>query len=558
MGTMNAPLTPLTHRALNLDKLDLDTALKEAKALAQKQIAERCKMDLFYLCKYILGPEDNLMNERTHGALCAFTQSILPIPLEMKQNIMASHHITPAESQLAKPAESTRESAATIADDYDPAKKMLLLMMPRNTFKSSIVTIGFTLQYFLHDPNARVLIDSETYSKAKNFLAEIKGHLEGNQKYRDVFFTIHGCYPDDNKRSTSVRWTDAQMDLACRTKQRKEASITASGIDRSINGLHFDLIIGDDLHSEKNTTNKEQIEQVIDHWKLSLSLLEPNKYMIVIGTRWDYNDLYQYLLDEERDRFNVMIRQARFPDGTLLFPELLDDAFLTNQRKTQGSYIFSCQYMNDPIDDESATFKREYFQYKDWEAVKGKPINWYLCVDPSQDGPMSDFAAFVEVGMDYMGELVVGDCYRMKLRHGEIVNFIFDLHNRKHYRAIAVETVAGQKSLSYMLGDEQKSRRQWLPLKDINSRVKSKEDRILGLSPYYEFRRVWHLNDGKGLPDLEDELLHFPKGKHDDVIDALATVLEVATVPRAPTEERLERRKKRIIGDKPRSPLMGT
>lgn len=549
---------------------NIERALREAELVAKKQIAERCKTDLYYLCKYILGKgndPDDLLNERTHGELCAYTQSILPLPVDLKQEMMEKslHKAVetfgekPETAEIEKVDEEVPElsAAASIDDSYDPTKRMLLLMMPRNTFKSSIVTVGFTLQYFLHDPNIRILIDSETYGKAKNFIAEIKGHLETNKRYRDVFYTVWGCYPDENKKNTSVRWKDNELDLSCRTKQLKEASLTASGIDRSINGMHFDLIICDDLHSEKNTTNKEQIQQVIDHWKLSLSLLVPNKYMIVIGTRWDFSDLYQYLLDEERDRFNVMIRQAILPDGELFFPELLDEVFLAKQRKTQGSYIFSCQYMNDPIDDESAAFKREYFQYRKWEDVENRPINWYLCVDPSQDGPTSDYAALVEVGMDYMGELIVGDAYRMKLRHGDIVTMIFDLHNKKKYRAIAVETVAGQKSLSYMLGDEQRLRRQWLPLRDITSRTKSKEDRILGLTPYYEFKRVWHLKDAKGLADLEDELLHFPRGKHDDVIDALATVLEVATQPRDRSEERHERRRKIQVFDKPRSPLMG-
>jgi hypothetical protein len=69
-----------------------------------------------------------------------------------------------------------------------------------------------------------------------------------------------------------------------------------SGIDKSINGMHYDYIIGDDLHSEKNVTNAEQIQQVVDHWKLLYSLLDPGKVLIIIGTRWHFVDLYQEIL----------------------------------------------------------------------------------------------------------------------------------------------------------------------------------------------------------------------------------------------------------------------
>lgn len=523
-------------------------ALAQAQRLAKLRVAERCKTDLFFLCKYILGYD--LMTEFTHGELCAYTESILPISLEEKELIM---------EKAGKKISKTEVDGMSLYDEYDPTKKMLLLMMPRNSFKSSVVTIGFALQFILHDGNARVLVDSETFSKAKAFLAEIKGHLEDGEKYRDVFYTIYGKYPDDDKKSTTTRWTDSQIDVSCRTKKRKEPTFSASGIDKSINGMHYDLIICDDLHSEKNITNKEQIQQVIDHWKLSLSLLEPNKYMVVIGTRWSYKDMYQYLLDAERDRFNILVRSAIDEDDNLFFPEILTREFLDKQKKSQGSYIFSCQYLNSPVDDETATFKRSYFQYKNWEDVRGRPMNWYLAIDPSFDGPYSDYVGMVECAMDYQGELIVGDVYRLKLTYAQIIQLMFDLYQAKKYKTIVVETVATQKSLSYMLNEEQRRRQVWLPVKELASRHNAKEERIRGLAPYYEFRRVWHLRDGKMIEELEDELLHFPVGKHDDVIDALSTVLEIATVPRATvTEDRKEKKTKLInIMNKPRSPLTG-
>jgi len=527
---------------------NIQEALQQARRLAKLQIAERCKTDLFFLCKEILGYD--LMTERTHGELCAYTQSILPISVEEKELIMKK-----AGQEVSK----IDIDGTEIHDEYDPSKKMLLLMMPRNTFKSSVVTIGFSLQFILHDPNVRILIDSETFSKAKAFLAEIKGHLEDNEKYRDIFFTLYNKYPDDDKKNTSTRWTDSQIDISARSKKRKEPTFSCAGIDVTKNGMHYDLIVCDDLHSERNVTNNEQIQQVIDHWKLGLSLLEPNKYMIVIGTRWDYKDMYQYLLDFEKERFNIMIRQAILPDGSLFFPEVLDEKFLEQQKRSQGSYIYSCQYMNDPVDDETATFKRSYFQYKKWEDIPGIPMNWYLSIDPSFEGPYSDYVAFVESGMDYQGELYVGDVYRLKLTYAQIIQLTFDLHAAKNYKMISIETIAAQKSLMYMLNEEQRRRQYWLPVKEINMRQKAKEERIRGLAPYYEFRRVWHIQDAKQIAELEDELLHFPKGKHDDCIDALSTVLEIATVPRAYTSEDRREKKTKLIKmmNKPRSPLTG-
>jgi hypothetical protein len=265
----------------------------DAKQLALQRISLRCKTDLYFLCREIL--DYTKMTPQTHQELCDYTTSILTNPPELPHD-----------------------------PKFDPRKNMLLLLMPRGTFKSSVVTIGFTLQFLLNEPNGRVLIDSETYSKAKTFLAEVKGHLESNEKFREVFRTIHGVYPDENRKSSSARWTDAMVDLACRTRKTKEPSVMVSGIDKSINGMHYDLIIADDLHSEQNTTGTnaaENIQKVIDHYKLSFSLLEPGKPMIVIGTRWHMLDLYQHIIDTQLDDFNYLKKSAYNPDGSLFFPE---------------------------------------------------------------------------------------------------------------------------------------------------------------------------------------------------------------------------------------------
>lgn len=77
-------------------------------------------------------------------------------------------------------------------------------------------------------------------------------------------------------------------------------------------------------------------------------------------------DLYQYIIDERSDSFNFITRAAKATDGELLYPSRLTIGFLEKQRKGQGSYIFSCQYMNNPVDEETAKFKREWFKYKTW------------------------------------------------------------------------------------------------------------------------------------------------------------------------------------------------
>lgn len=530
--------------------MDLDSADRQAKLVGIDKIAERCKRDLFFLCKYILASNPDYVTEHTHMDLCEITRPLLP-GFDPENELV---NFTPMVRY--KPDKGgTKQVDKKLSDQFDPNRNKLLILMPRGTFKSSIVTIGFTLQYILNDPNARILIDSETYGKAKNFLAEIKGHLEGNPKFRAIYKHIYGMFPDDGKKNPSIRWTDAAVDLSCKVNRTKEPSISCSGVDRSINGMHFDLIIEDDLHSEKNVTNKEQIQQVIDHRRLANSLLDPGMPKITIGTRWDFQDAYNEVLTKQRPSYNIIIRKAVEDDGSLLFPERLTPEFLEEQRRDQGSYIFSCQYMNNPVDDETATFKHSYMQSISWDLVKDKPINWFLAVDPSMEGPYSDYAAFVLAGMDSMGQLYVRQIHRAKMNYSEIITLMFDWNQRYHPRRIALETIATQSNIMYMLNSEQKQRSNWLPVKEIKARDATKEDRIRALAPYYEFGRIFHIDECKQLDELEYELTHFPKGENDDIIDALATILDIATPPTQKNRDR--ERKRRTTTDKPRSAVTG-
>lgn len=494
--------------------------IEMAKTITQQEalmkVAQRCRYDLFYLCKYILGGDG--LEEAVHGELCRYVETLLPNHRPDWQ---------PPEEKDGKHLE----------DQFHYNNKNLLLLMPRGTFKSSTVTVGFTLQYLLNEPNARILIDSETHVKAKMFLAEIKGHLETTEAYREVFRAIHGVYPNGmgigQKKRSDLLWTNNEVVLASRTRPLKEPSVMVSGIDKTVNGMHFDLIIMDDLHSEKNVTNKEQINQVIQHWQLAYSLLDPGQPLIVIGTRWHFADLYQEILDKHRGEYNILIKRAILKDGTAFFPQRLPLEELEKIRNKQGVAHFSRQYLNEPVSEEDATFKRSDIVRREWGMVAARPTNWYLMVDPSFEGPYSDFAALVVAGMDYQRDIYVRHVLRKKMTYSMIIQSIFDLNHRYKPKTVVIKVVGTAKSLMYELNNEMKRRGVWLPIKEVRDSMHSKEERIRGLAPFYEFGHAFHIADCPQLLDLEDEMLKFPLAEHDDILDAYASLLEVATPPNA-------------------------
>lgn len=517
----------------------------DSREAALIKIAQRCRWDLFYLAKYILHYE--LLEEDVHEDVCKYAESLY----------------------LAHPPEwtSPEEKVGTgLEDQFHGGNTNLLLLLPRGTFKTSLITISFAIQQTLNDPNIRILLDSETFSKSKAFLAEIKGHYEGNDELREVFRVIHGMYPNQGRKKEFL-WTDSQLNLACRNRPRKEPTLSCAGIDVTKNGMHYDLILFDDLHSENNVTNKEQIDKVKDHWRLSYSLLDPGKPMVVIGTRWHFDDLYQLILDEHRDEFNILVRRAIRDDGSLLFPSRLPLKFLNSVKAKQGSAHFSRQYQNEPIDDETATFKHKDMHRRKWTEVRDIPMNWCLAIDPSYKGEYSDYAAFVLMGMDYQRNLYVRHVTRAKYTYSDIINETFRIYTLftsqgLNIKTIAIETIGAQKSIMYEFTNEQKRRGTWLPIKEVSMRTISKEERIRGLAPFYEYGHVFHISECPQLDELEYELLKFPSGKHDDVIDAAATTLDFLSAPNAKASQYRDKdsddpRSPRRTAYKPRSAITG-
>lgn len=405
-------------------------------------------------------------------------------------------------------------------------KPFKLILLPRGSFKSSIITIGHTIQSIVKNPNIRILIANEKLDNAKAFLSEIKGHFENNEKFRNFY----------GDWVSKFGWREDSIFVSRRTKNLKEPTVSTAGVEVVKVGMHYELIIMDDLVSDINTSTLEQRNKVKDFYRLALSLLEPGGTIICVGTRWRFDDLYNHLIENEKHRFNYYIRGAYKKDKTLWFPQRLTENFLQDQRKSQSSYQFACQYLNNPIDDEEAKFKKEWIKNysislggklvaQGNEKAKHFRINdcrIFMHIDPAtSDKNRGDFTAFIVSAISPEDFIYILEANREKLNLTQLINRIFDYYKKyPNVRKILIEMQATQQMIKFPLFEEQKKRRIYLPIEEItHTWVKSKENRISGLIPRFEFGTIFIKSD---MVELEDELLRFPVGQHDDLIDALS------------------------------------
>jgi hypothetical protein len=164
-----------------------------------------------------------------------------------------------------------------------------LLLFPRGSFKSTIASVAYPLWRLSKDKNLRILIDSQTLDQSTVFLNGVKSHIERNERFRDIF--------GDWKHIPG--WEKESIEIAGRDSRLRDPSIRVGGINKPVTGGHYDIIIADDLHDQKNSQTEEQCKKVIEHWQLLFPILAPQGEMIVIGTRWSPFDLYGWILRNE-------------------------------------------------------------------------------------------------------------------------------------------------------------------------------------------------------------------------------------------------------------------
>ncbi|MDD5347854.1 MAG: phage terminase large subunit, partial [Candidatus Omnitrophica bacterium] len=90
-------------------------------------------------------------------------------------------------------------------------------------------------------------------------------------------------------------------------------------------------------------------------------------------------------------------------------------------------------------------------------------------------------------------------------------------------RMVGIEKVAYQRALVHFLMKEMPKRNMFFPVFELAAE-KQKELRIKALQPRFKAHTVWLPEHAPWLTEMESELLMFPKGLHDDLIDAMAYI----------------------------------
>ena len=225
-------------------------------------------------------------------------------------------------------------------------------------------------------------------------------------------------------------------------------------------------------------------------------------------------------------KWSLVYEKAIKEDGSLLFPQRLTKEFLESARRTMGSYLFANQYQNEVIPDDEKTFKLHWLRY-----YKTIPQNTYRFgfIDPAiGQKKHHDYTGIVIIDVDTEGVWYLRVAARYRLTPTEIVDKMFALQEEWQLKALGVESQAYQEALLYILAERMRAEKKVIPVTGIKRDKTSKQTRILGLVPRFEWGR---LLVSQGMVDFEDEYGSFPRGNHDDILDSLASLEEIVFYP---------------------------
>ncbi len=410
-----------------------------------------------------------------------------------------------------------------MCDSAQYGGKRQIQLWPRGHLKSTEITIGYSIYEIAKNPNIRVFIGNLILDNAKSFLREIKGHFEKNPKLRDII---------GDQVSKDEKWTESEIIVKGRTKNLKEPTIQVAGTGKSMPSQHYDLMILDDLVDDQSVNTPEQIEKTMRWYRGCLDLLEPDGKLIIIGTRYHYGDLYGTLIKEYGDdpKWEIQVHRVFDESGEPIFPEKFTKEYIAILRKGAGAYRFSCQYLNNPVDDENAKFKKSQIKYYEDKDLEGKQLNTAYAIDRAYSlAKTADYTAHVIGSVDLDNNLYIRLALRTKEHEGKLIDRIFNNKNYFNVERTGIEQKAFNDTIKPALDDEMRKRNDFFLVEELKGRT-SKIARIESLVPRFEAGSIYIKKD---MTDLEDELLRFPMAEHDDLADGTAYLLDLISQPQS-------------------------
>src|SRR6185369_16816969 len=347
---------------------------------------------------------------------------------------------------------------------------------------------------------------------------------------------------------------DRENDFIAIMKDGYKFRMMALGMGQATRGLSWgtrrpNLILGDDMEDDEEVLNVERREKGM-RWVMNtlLPMGGDNTKIRIFGTILHNDSVLMRLCSSESWKSKIWEAcDEQITEGSLLWPEKFPVERLKKIKKTfvdAGNLAgFNMEYRNIAIDTSSGFFRPEDFRPMSEEDEK-KKFTYYCGVDFAiSTKERRDFTVMVVAAIDQDGILFVVDVIRGRWDGNQIIDEMLALETAYRPEEWYIEAGAIQKALGPAMEMKMREAEEgkglymnlcpMVPTKDKQSRARSIQARIRAKAVKFHKNASW-------FPDFEQELIQFPRGTHDDQVDALAWIglgLSRMTTPLTVEEE---------------------
>ena len=399
------------------------------------------------------------------------------------------------------PAHHHREWIAALEDQ---SIRRLLIIAPPGHAKTSWVSIFYPAWRVGREPTVHLGLISNTATQAHRPSVAAREVIKNSDAYHELFPYVQ---PDYIKG-----WAEHEWFVQRPTPGDKDATMIAAGVFGPILGARIDELILDDVVDAENVATARGREKLRD-WVLTtaMSRLTPTGRVVCVCTRWHENDLAKDLIEQG---FTVIRMPAigHYGEGEALWPEVWPLSKLEQKRRELGSLSFEGMYQGNPTVPTGDVLKRAWWRMEEsWPKEFDDTIQIYDTA--FKEGASADYSVCITLGL-LQGRVYVRDVLREKLAWPDLVKAVRVQYERHRPRLCLIEDRASGQSLIQALQQEA------IPVLPVRA-DKSKLARTTAISGFVESGRVCLPRHAAWLDDFLEETAAFPRGAHDDQVDAL-------------------------------------
>lgn len=399
-----------------------------------------------------------------------------------------------------------------------PTIKRGLIAAPRGFAKSTITSVIYPLWMAVAQTTYKnIMIISASESLATELLRKIKREIETNPTILKFFGDLR-----------TEKWSETHIIV------KGGVNIVARGAGAQIRGFRPDCLILDDIETDEGVESEEQRRKLKDWlFKSCLNTLLPKGQFLIVGTILSPLSLLSDLLVTDNSWFKK--KYMAYTDGIMeegheLWKSLWPHTALKQRRSEIGSFAFSSEYMNSPLEDGATVIKNE--QIKTWDVLPDN-LTYWIALDPAYtENETSDYKCAVLVGVDSDMNRYLVKVIRTHDSMGEYMREVLNMWRMHSTGCVALGVpCSGTEREFYRSFSEFCHRSGFFPpiqeLKNVfrdsnNVGIRNKTKRIVAsLQPLFEAGKYFI---GADHEEARTELLTIGSSKHDDVVDAMAYV----------------------------------